>query len=36
MRDQIDNYTDSLASIHHKLDRVIAYCYDKKEREEVK
>ncbi len=35
VRDQIDNYTGSLSSLHHKLDQVIAYCYDKKEREEV-
>ncbi len=35
VRDQIDGYSDSLAAIHHKLDQVIAYCVDKKEREEV-
>ncbi len=35
VRDQIDGYSDSLASLHNKLDQVIAYCVDKKEREEV-
>ncbi len=35
VRDQIDNYSDSLSSLHHKLDQIIAFCYDKKEREEV-
>ncbi len=35
MRDQIDNYTDTLNSLHHKMDQIMAYCMDKKEREEV-
>ncbi len=36
VRDQIDTYTESLTAMHHKLDQVIAYCVEKKEREEVK
>ncbi len=35
VRDQIDGYSDSLTSLHHKLDQIIAYCYEKKEKEEV-
>ena len=35
VRDQIDGFTDTLQSLHHKMDQIMAYCMDKKEREEV-